>query len=60
LGLLSCYNNVFSALDAALAAPLEADGTLTDGDEVVGGGQHQHWHSSLSFDFFQLPLLIEP
>jgi hypothetical protein len=30
---------IFSTLEAALAAPLAADGTLIEGDEVVGGGQ---------------------
>jgi hypothetical protein len=32
---------IFSALEAALATPLAADGTVTEGDGVEGGGQHK-------------------
>jgi hypothetical protein len=30
---------IFSALEAVLATPLAADGTLTEGDEVEEGGE---------------------
>jgi hypothetical protein len=39
-------------LFAALATPLAPDRSMTTIDGLGGGGQHQHWHSSLYFDLY--------